>query len=157
MVPNINTQSKSSTSNIIASDILNKTVTDPQTVQSITKQPSIVYDSNNPAVTVTETKTITGPPEYVLSNNQQINDPMPLKGINEDKEDKEGKEEKETETSEIPEQSKSIMDAESKVIRKIKEIDDSNKDTTPLLATVEQDSTDKDDEDDGQTKKVNTI
>ena len=45
-----------------------KTVTDPQTAQVQQQQqlqPTIVYDANNPAVTVTETKTVTGP-QFVL-------------------------------------------------------------------------------------------
>lgn len=147
--PTMTAPSQSLSPNVLGSDILNKTVTDPQTVQATAAQPTIIYDTNNPAVTVTETKTVTGPPEYVLANKQQINAPQELEEINEKVNN--------IDASSIPEQSESAMAAESKVIRRIKEIDDSNKNTTPLLANVEQESTDKDDEDAGQTKKVNTV
>ena len=64
----------------------------------------------------------------------------------------------ENETSEdsIPEESETAMKAEAQVIRKIKEIDDSNKDTTPLLANIEKENKDEEEEEQTQTKKVNT-
>ena len=111
-------------------------MTDPQTAQQQQQQqqqqPTIVYDANNPAVTITETKTVAGPPQFVLPPPSQQMEEQPSEALNTSV--------NETNMDSTPEESEAAMKAEAQVIRKIKEIDDSNKDITPLLANVEEEN-----------------
>jgi len=136
------------------------------------------YDPNQPAVTVTDTRTVTGPPELVLPPPQQgfraYNVPPPLVDELEEGEIVESYDPQATTQINRPtgwtpetdddspinyergkaEGSKTDEVMENKVIRTIKEVDDSGKDTMPLLATVVDE---KEKESILDTKKVKTI
>jgi hypothetical protein len=113
---------------------------------------SPAYDPNQPAVTVTDTRTVTGPPELVLPPPQQgfrsyevprsiepttvqpsqLGDEEPISMTPETDDDSPINYERKAEGSK-PEETGTV---ENKVIRTIKEVDDSGKGTMPLLATV---------------------
>ncbi|GAG28126.1 unnamed protein product, partial [marine sediment metagenome] len=130
------------------------------------------YDPNQPAVTVTDTRTVTGPPELVLPPPQQgfraYNAPVStepthtMQGYDSQAVAHTNRPTGWTPEDDSPvnyergkaEGSKADEVMENKVIRTIKEVDDSGKDTMPLLATVVDE---KEKESILDTKKVKTI
>ena len=133
------------------------------------------YDPNQPAVTVTDTRTVTGPPELVLPPPQQgfraYNAPVSTEPTHTMQGDFEYDSQAVAQinrptgwTPETDDDSPIVYERgkgegsneaiENNVIRTIKKVDDSGKDTMPLLATVVDE---KEKESILDTKKVKTI